>query len=74
MSISQSDGALVDATSADGKVVVTLEGRCTQTIADHLCNLQTLDGMLAAALVSQWPESPTWGWLFARHTATQTAS
>jgi len=73
MSIAQSDGALVDATSADGKVVVTLEGR-TQTIADHLCRLQTLDGMLAAALVLQWPESPTWGWLFARHTATQTAS
>lgn len=50
-------GADVHASSADGRLVVTLEGPGEAAIADALVRIQTLDGVLAASLVYQHGES-----------------
>ncbi|MEO8487160.1 MAG: chaperone NapD [Betaproteobacteria bacterium] len=50
------DGAEIPASARDGKLVVTLETRDGAAIADALVCIQTLDGVLAAALVYQHSE------------------
>ena len=50
-------GADVHAESRDGKLVVTLEAGDDAAIADAIVRLQTLPGVLAAALVYQHSES-----------------
>ena len=50
-------GVDVHASSRDGKLVVTLEAPGEAEIADALVRIQTLDGVLAAALVYQHSES-----------------
>ena len=49
-------GAQVHASSADGKLVVTLEADGADAMADFICRIQTLPGVLAAALVYQHSE------------------
>lgn len=55
--IARLPGAIVHAAAADGKLVVTLEACSADVVADTLCRIQTLDGVLAAALVYQHIES-----------------
>ena len=50
-------GADVQAASRDGKLVVTLEATSGGAIADAMVRIQTLDGVLAAALVYQHTET-----------------
>ena len=50
-------GAEVHAVSRDGKLVVTLEATSGGAIADAMVRIQTLDGVLAAALVYQHTET-----------------
>lgn len=50
-------GAEVHAASRDGKLVVTLEAAGSDAVADAMVRIQTLDGVLAAALVYQHSES-----------------
>jgi nitrate reductase NapD len=55
-------GAFVHASSAAGKIVVTLEGTATDVILCGLERIRTLPGVVAAALVYQHaedgPEAP----------------
>jgi len=55
--IARVPGAVVHAAAADGKLVVTLEASSADVVADSLCRIQTLDGVLAASLVYQHIES-----------------
>lgn len=49
-------GVRVEATSADGKLVVTMEAADADTIAGELVRWNGLDGVLAASLVYQHAE------------------
>ena len=46
-------GALVHASSANGKLVVTLEAYSSEEMTQSVSNIQRLDGVLSAALVYQ---------------------
>jgi periplasmic nitrate reductase NapD len=50
-------GAAVHAISADGKLVVTLEGASAREIAARMDDIQQLDTVLSASLVYQHNES-----------------
>ena len=50
-------GAEVHATSADGKLVVTLEAPSAREIAARIDEIQQLDAVLSASLVYQHNES-----------------
>ena len=49
-------GAHVHAATPDGRCVVTIEAAYAEEIADRVCRIQTMDGVLAAALVYQHTE------------------
>ena len=49
--------ALVHATSANGKLVVTLEARTSEAMSAMVASIQRLDGVLSAALVYQCADS-----------------
>lgn len=49
-------GACVHATSADGKLVVTIEAASSSSVANAMSRIQTLAGVLAAVLVYQHSE------------------
>ena len=46
-------GALVHASSANGKLVVTLEAPTSESMTQSVSTIQRLDGVLSAALVYQ---------------------
>ena len=50
-------GAAVHATSADGKLVVTLEGPSAREIAVRMNDIEQLDTVVSASLVYQHNES-----------------
>lgn len=50
-------GVRVHAATPDGKLVVTIEAADAATVADSLCTIQTMPGVLAAALVYQHVEA-----------------
>jgi nitrate reductase NapD len=50
-------GALVHATSAAGKLVVTLEAPSAEAMAVRVSGIQHIDGVLSAALVYQCADS-----------------
>jgi len=50
-------GVVVHAGTFDGKIVATIEAPSAGAVADSLCRIQTLDGVLAAALVYQHIET-----------------
>lgn len=54
--IAELSGAEVHAASADGKVVVTLEGSSAREIAGRIEEIQRLDGVVSASLVYQHNE------------------
>jgi periplasmic nitrate reductase NapD len=51
-------GVQVHATSADGKLVVTLEGNHASRVADSLGAVQAVPGVMSTALVYQHHEHP----------------
>jgi nitrate reductase NapD len=50
-------GALVHATSAQGKLVVTLETGSAEAMTQAVSGIQRIDGVLSAALVYQCADS-----------------
>jgi len=50
-------GALVHASSVDGKLVVTLEEGSADAMAQVVLSIQRIDGVLSAALVYQCADS-----------------
>jgi nitrate reductase NapD len=56
-SVARLAGAQVHASSADGKVVVTLEAPSANDMTDRVTSIQRLDGVLSAALVYQCADS-----------------
>jgi nitrate reductase NapD len=50
-------GALVHASSANGKLVVTLEAPTAEEITARVSSIQRIDGVLSAALVYQCADS-----------------
>lgn len=50
-------GALVHASSANGKLVVTLEAPTSEEITATVSGIQRIDGVLSAALVYQCADS-----------------
>ncbi len=55
--VSTLPGALVHATSAEGKAVITLEAASGDAITATVLQVQRLDGVLSAALVYQCADS-----------------
>ena len=49
--------ALVHASSANGKLVVTLEARTAEAMSELVAGIQRVDGVLSAALVYQCADS-----------------
>jgi len=49
--------ALVHASSANGKLVVTLEAGTAEAMTQAVACIQRIDGVLSAALVYQWAVS-----------------
>jgi nitrate reductase NapD len=56
-SIASMPGARIHATSAAGKLVVTLEGASGDEILAAVNQIQRMDGVLSAALVYQYADS-----------------
>jgi nitrate reductase NapD len=52
-------GAQVHVATSDGRCVVTIEAAHAEEIADRVCRIQTMEGVLAAALVYQHAEAAT---------------
>ncbi len=50
-------GAVVHATSAKGKLVVTLEAGSSDAVTQAVSSIQHMDGVLSAALVYQCADS-----------------
>jgi nitrate reductase NapD len=50
-------GAEVHASSANGKLVVTLEAPTADTVSQQVASIQHMDGVLSAALVYQCADS-----------------